>query len=138
MLIGFIGIKENLEVEVEEKYFESQDSNDIIVPQKGPLKSSAALFANGILHGFSWDGAPSLAPALAMTSWRGTLSFLFSYCIGTMAVMSVVAGLVGEGSVRLGKIAKNPNLPRNLSLFSSAAAVIIGIFWFLRGLGAMP
>ena len=29
-----------------------------------------AIFANGILHGFSWDGAPSLAPALAMTSWR--------------------------------------------------------------------
>ena len=137
MLIGFVGIRENLEIEAEEKVFESQDNNDIIVPQKA-LKSSGALFANGILHGFSWDGAPSLAPALAMTTWKGTLSFLFSYCIGTMAVMSLVAGLVGEGSVRLGKIAKNPNLPRNLSLFSSAAAVVIGIFWFLRGLGVVP
>ena len=35
-----------------------------------PMYYLRAIFANGILHGFSWDGAPSLAPALAMTSWR--------------------------------------------------------------------
>lgn len=43
-----------------------------------------AIFLNGVLHGFSWDGAPSLAPALALSSWRSVLWFLVAYCSGTM------------------------------------------------------
>ena len=97
-------------------------------------KSSAAIFANGILHGFSWDGAPSLAPALAMTSMKSCLSFFLSYCLGTITAMSVVAGGVGEGSVRLGKIVNNPDLPRKLSMASSLLAVVIGLFWIFQAL----
>lgn len=43
-----------------------------------------AIFLNGVLHGFSWDGAPSLAPALALSSWSSVLWFLLAYCSGTM------------------------------------------------------
>jgi hypothetical protein len=38
-----------------------------------------ALFLNGMLHGFSWDGTPALAPVLGFTSWEPVLLFLLSY-----------------------------------------------------------
>lgn len=51
------------------------------VPARGAKR---AIFFNGVLHGFSWDGAPSLAPALALSSWSSVLWFLLAYCSGTM------------------------------------------------------
>ena len=132
IVIGFVGIKENLEKEEESKVWndENKVKNDDVAPST--LKSSQAIFANGILHGFSWDGAPSLAPALTMTSWRGALSFLVSYCIGTIIAMSLASGAVSEGSLRLGKAVNNPDLPRNLSLASSLVAIIVGIYWVVQ------
>lgn len=81
LVIGAIGIKENMELQNEKN---SSSSEDEIVGKMSmtTFKSSVSIFLNGILHGFSWDGAPSIAPALAMTSWRSALSFLLSYCIG--------------------------------------------------------
>jgi hypothetical protein len=87
-----------------------------------------AIFANGALHGFSWDGAPSLAPAIAMTSWRGAASFLLSYTLGTVITMSLAAGAMSELSMRVGQVSDNPDLPRKLSLVSSVAAVAIGLY----------
>jgi len=122
--IGIVGIKEAVDTEIiKEDAPVDIDKND---------KSLVAIFANGMLHGFSWDGTPSLAPALAMTSWGSALSFLFSYCLGTMLTMSVTAGMVGEGSSRLGKVANNPNLPRSLSMISSVIAILIGLFWVIQ------
>lgn len=97
----------------------------VITVSRKPIK---AIFFNGIIHGLSWDGAPSIAPALAMSSWSTALSFLASYCFGTMVAMSIVAGLIGEGSSRLGKAANSPDLPRNLSLGSSIVAILIGFY----------
>ena len=98
-------------------------------------ESSRAIFANGVLHGCSWDGAPSLAPALAMTSWRAAVAFLLAYGVGTMAAMSLTAGLVGAGSLRLGEAVGAPrDLPRTLSLGSSVCAVAIGAWWVLQAL----
>jgi len=64
-----------------------------------------------------------------MTSWKSALSFLLSYCFGTMLAMSLTAGLVGEGSLRLGKAVNSPNLPKNLSLASSVIAIFIGFYY---------
>jgi hypothetical protein len=86
---------------------------------------------NGIFHGLSLDGAPSIAPALAMASWKSALSYLFSYCFGTMVAMSLFAGVIGEGSLRLGKVVNKPNLTTNLSLGSSIIALLIGIYYLL-------
>jgi len=58
---------------------------------------------NGILHGFSWDGTPSLAPALALPNLPAVLVFLFAYCGGTVLAMSAVTALIGEGSLRVGE-----------------------------------
>ncbi len=90
-----------------------------------------SIFANGILHGLSLDGAPSIAPALAMSSWKSALSFLLAYCVGTMAIMSFAAGIVGEGSIRLGEAIDNPNFPKKMSFISSLIAILIGIYYIL-------
>lgn len=145
ILIGCIGIKENMDTEAEIVNWQKQQdpiigegngiSTDVAIPSSsGALKSAKAIVANGVLHGFSWDGAPSLAPALAMTSWRSALSFLVAYCLGTMATMAITAGAVGEGSLRLGKAVNNPKLPRNLSFISSVVAIVIGIFWMVKSI----
>jgi hypothetical protein len=125
VLIGLLGVKEAREVDKVESG--SLDEKDL-------GKSSVAIFANGMLHGFSWDGAPSVAPALAMRTWHSAVSFLLSYCIGTMLAMSITAGVVGEGSVRLGKAINTPDLPKKLSFFSSLIAIIIGIYWIAQAI----
>lgn len=139
-VIGAIGVRENLELRKEIKENSERDSGADMKAETSSkmsiatFKSSVSIFLNGILHGFSWDGAPSIAPALAMTSWRSAFSFLLSYCVGTMAAMSFTAGAFGEGSLRLGKAFNNENLPMNLSFASSLLAILIGIYWVVQAL----
>ena len=89
-------------------------------------------FLNGVLHGFSLDGAPSLLPALAMPSWGSALTFLLAYSFGTMATMSIATGSIADLSLRLGKMVNDPALPKRLSFFSSLIAIAIGAFWILQ------
>ena len=84
---------------------------------------------NGILHGFSWDGAPSLAPAVAISTLRGSLTFLLSYALGTMAAMALATTIIGEGTRRAAGKLDRPDLPRDLSLGSSFLALIVGVVW---------
>ena len=93
--IGLIGVKESLVIEEEDDLDTADGSiyHSAPVEVKKPLK---AIFANGILHGLSFDGAPSIAPALAMVSWRSTIKFLLAYCLGTMVTMSLSAGVVSN------------------------------------------
>jgi hypothetical protein len=123
LLIGALGIKEVVY---------DKNNGEESTSSLASLKSNSAIFTNGILHGFSWDGAPSLAPALTLTSWRSAMVFLLSYCFGTMMAMSITAGAVGEGSIRLGEATKNPDLPKKMSIVSSAIAILIGIFWIFQ------
>ena len=120
--IGALGIKENL--------FDTNEIEETFETSK--QQGKRAIFFNGMLHGFSWDGAPSLAPALAMTTWTSILGFLFSYCLGTMIAMSITGGLLSEGSTRLGKAINYPNFPRDLSVASSLVAMSLGIFWIVK------
>jgi hypothetical protein len=132
ILIGLLGIKEAREWE--------EDVSSNAVAQKSlsaaasdmGVKTEAqkrAVLLNGILHGFSWDGAPSLAPAVALATLKGSLSFLFSYAIGTMAAMTLATTLIGETTRRAGEIFHKPDLPQKLSLVSSFLAIGVGLFW---------
>jgi cytochrome c biogenesis protein CcdA len=121
LLIGILGIKENIKAP-EEKHVEDTET----------AKSIRSLFVNGFLHGFSWDGAPSLAPALAMNTWKGALSFLLAYSFGTTLIMSATAAAVGESTLRLGKVVQNRNLTRNLSIGCSVLAILVGAFWIFN------
>ena len=125
--IGLLGIKESNEIEEIHPTGESLQTN---TAKKG--SGLAAIFANGLLHGFSWDGAPSLAPAIAMSSWRAATTFLGAYSLGTVVAMSVSAGLIGTLSSKLGELSNQPDLPKKLSIFSSMFAVVIGIYWIIQ------
>lgn len=91
--IGLLGLKESLLDYEEAPAFEAKSAGSAVVEGATPgagggvSKSGSggkAIFFNGVLHGFSWDGAPSLAPALALSSWSSVLWFLLAYCSGTM------------------------------------------------------
>jgi hypothetical protein len=126
IFIGLLGIKEA-------KEFGKEDDN-VLLPESEMTEESLqaqkrAVVFNGILHGFSWDGAPSLAPALAVATWRGSISFLLAYSLGTVGAMSITTTLIGESTRRAGEILEKPDLPQKLSLVSSFLAIAVGTFW---------
>jgi hypothetical protein len=127
VLIGVLGIRE------------AQAAGEVTLNSDGEeavlgIRSNRAILSNGLLHGCSLDGAPSLAPALAMTSVHSAVTFLLSYCLGVIVAMSATAGAVGEGSLRLAKAANLPDLPKRLSMASSVLALIIGVVWVIKSL----
>lgn len=99
--IGLLGLKESL-LDYHGPTHESEASDATVQrsvgaagysPGAGVARETGggrAIFLNGILHGFSWDGAPSLAPALALSSWSSVLWFLLAYCSGTMVSAELV------------------------------------------------
>ncbi len=125
IFIGLMGIKESIEARKE-----NDEDNDSSTPLG--LRSNRAILTNGILHGCSLDGAPSIAPVLAMKSRRSAVWFLVAYCFGTMAAMSVTAGAIAESSNRLVQTSKMPDLPSKLCFVSSFLAMLVGIFWVVK------
>ena len=129
ILIGGMGIKEAREWEDEmaatpqSLSAAASPDNDVKDTQK------RAVMFNGLLHGFSWDGAPSLAPALAVATWGGNLAFLSAYAAGTMGAMAITTSLIGEGTRRAGEVFNRPDIPQKLSFFSSLLAIVIGAVW---------
>lgn len=131
VVIGAMGIKEAREWEEENPTPQTANSLSAAAsPETGVAEAQKrAVIFNGLLHGFSWDGAPSLAPALAVANWAGNIAFLTSYALGTMITMALTTTLVGEGTRRAGEIFNRPDIPQKLSFFSSLLAIAIGLIW---------
>jgi hypothetical protein len=132
ILIGAMGIREAREWEDEGLNQPAQSLSAAASPDSGvPMKESRnrSVIFNGLLHGFSWDGAPSLAPALAVATWGGNLAFLSAYAAGTMGAMAITTTLIGEGTRRAGEVFNRPDIPQKLSFFSSILAIAIGAIW---------
>jgi len=138
IVIGLLGIKEAREWEeelvvaggggIQQPQSLSAAAVDPSDTKSKSVQKRAVLF-NGLLHGFSWDGAPSLAPALAVATWSGNLSFLLAYAMGTIAVMTVATTLIGEGTRRAGQLFNRPDIPQKISFGSSILAIAIGVAW---------
>jgi len=130
ILIGVIGIKEAREWE-DDIITGAQPQNLSAAAADAGIKTSQkrAVVFNGLLHGFSWDGAPSLAPAIAVATWSGNLAFLSAYAFGTMATMALATTLIGEGTRKAGQFFQRPDIPQKLSLGSSVLAIAIGAIW---------
>ena len=138
VLIGFLGIKESREWQEEIDAGTPQSLSSAAAPNDGTVGSirpqaKRAVIFNGILHGFSWDGAPSLAPALAVATWRGSLTFLFAYALGTIGAMALATIAIGEGTRRAGQLLHRPDIPQKVSFVSSWLAILIGLFWVRLG-----
>merc|ERR1711871_921272 len=127
MLIGIIGLREAAswkDSELEGSLAENASNGTAVAaaatdaqaasPKASKFQNSA-IFVNGLLHGCSLDGLQTLAPALALASWRPALVFVLAHYIGTAISMSTFTAIVGEGSVRVGKALKKPDIVRNLS-----------------------
>ena len=139
IIIGLLGIKEAKEWEApvdggcdvvgDGAAAQPQSLSAAATPAASNSDAKRAVLFNGILHGFSWDGAPSLAPAVAISTWRGSLTFLVSYALGTMAAMTLATTLIGEGTRRAAGKLDRPDLPRDLSVASSFLALVVGVVW---------
>lgn len=129
ILIGVMGIKEAREWEEEIDGVQPKSLSAAATEDGIKTAQKRAVIFNGILHGFSWDGAPSLAPAVAVATWGGNLTFLGAYAFGTMAAMAATTTLIGEGTRRAGEIFQRPDIPQKLSFFSSLLAIAIGAVW---------
>jgi hypothetical protein len=129
MVIGIMGIREAREWEEEIDNVQPQSLSAAAADAGVKTAQKRAVIFNGLLHGFSWDGAPSLAPAIAVATWSGNLAFLSAYAVGTMGAMAVTTTLIGEGTRRAGQIFQRPDLPQKLSLASSILAIAIGVIW---------
>ena len=79
-------------------------------------RRNRTIMLNGMLHGFSVDGTPSLAPALALPSAGAVFVFLVAYCLGTILAMGTVTTVIGEGSLRLGSSLEQVTHPRTIVL----------------------
>jgi len=129
VIIGLMGIREAREWEEDISSVSPQSLSAAAVDIGVKSTRKRAVIFNGLLHGLSWDGAPSLAPALAVATWGGNLSFLLSYALGTATTMAITTTLVGEGTRRAGEAFDRPDIPQKLSLVSSCVAILIGTIW---------
>ena len=96
------------------------------------IATAATVFVNGSVMGLSWDGLPSLAPAVVLESWP-LMWFLLFYALGTAGTMCFAAGLVGETTCWISRVAQ-VNVTERLASLSSLCAIIIGSFWTISGI----
>eukprot|EP00550_Attheya_septentrionalis_P011849 CAMPEP_0198306052 /NCGR_PEP_ID=MMETSP1449-20131203/58217_1 /TAXON_ID=420275 /ORGANISM="Attheya septentrionalis, Strain CCMP2084" /LENGTH=324 /DNA_ID=CAMNT_0044008597 /DNA_START=683 /DNA_END=1654 /DNA_ORIENTATION=+ len=129
ILIGILGIREAREWQEEMENATPQSLSAAAAEPGVKSAQKRAVIFNGILHGFSWDGAPSLAPALAVATWRGNIAFLLAYAMGTMGAMAITTTIIGEGTRRAGEVLERPDIPQKLSMVSSVVAIIVGTVW---------
>jgi len=131
IIIGAMGLREAKEWAEEIDSMPTHSLSAAVSPNTmgNQDKRNRAVVFNGLLHGFSWDGAPSLAPALAVANWGGNLAFLSAYAAGTVATMVIATSFIGEGTRRAGEFFNRPDLPQKLSVFTSLLAIAIGGIW---------
>jgi len=129
IVIGLLGMKEAREWKEEMETVVPISLSAAAVEQGVKSSQKSAVIFNGFLHGFSWDGAPSLAPALAVATWRGSISFLLAYGLGTTIAMTIATTFIGESTLRAGEILDRPDIPQKLSMISSVLAMGVGVAW---------
>ena len=121
ILIGLLSIQEAKGVDFKQEMSEARSS------EKQTLAMKANVLINGIFHGLSLDGIPTLMPVLGATSVKAAVSFLLAYGLGVTAAMVAATVFIGHGTMSL---AKTTDFDLSKLIHGSAvAAVIIGVAW---------
>ena len=124
ILIGYLGYRES-----------STADAGMISPSDPQQKlSGTATLLNGLLHGFSWDGAPSLAPSLVAPNIYHCLAYLVSYSFGVALSMSMATFLASAGTRYWGK-KYGEGVAGRVGRWSSVLAVVVGAVWVIAALG---
>lgn len=90
----------------------------------------SSVFVNGVVLGVSWDGLPSLAPAMVLDDWQVT-SFLIAYLVSTMLTMGFASAVIGELSFWIAYHSQINKLSDHLARVCSYAACVIGTGWLM-------
>lgn len=135
---------------IEESLEEDEDEvKDNAIDKKLPptsLKSTVVrssvmmgtVLINGFVMGLSWDGLPSLTPAMIFNPTQ-TLAFLLAYLVSTAMVMALAAGLIGEATLWLSRRLTldqkddQEHFSTRFTLVTSFVAFLIGFLWLLIG-----
>ncbi len=96
------------------------------------------VLVNGFVMGLSWDGLPSLTPAMIFNPTQA-LAFLLAYLVSTAMVMALAAGLIGEATLWLSRRLSldhkddQEHFSTRFTLVTSFVAFLIGFLWLLIG-----
>jgi len=101
-------------------------------PQKQTFAMKVNMMMNGIFHGLSLDGVPTLMPVLGAGSLATACTFLASYGVGCVLAMTMATIFIGQGTATL---TKNTDFDLGKLIRGSAyGAIVIGIVWTARAL----
>lgn len=98
--------------------------------QKSSLTVKMSMVVNGMFHGLSLDGIPTLLPVIGLGSLKTAITFLVAYGAGVTVAMMMATVFIGKGTMSLAQ-STDFNLGR-LIKGSAFAAIAIGVLWTLR------
>jgi len=126
LLIGSIGVREALEMEVGEdaQSKEAAEKKRKLAAEEKP-KFGLGTFFTGVIHGCQPDSLLVLIPALALDRVHA-IAYLVWFSIGTVIAMSVYTGCISAGTSAISR--DNPQSIRLISVLSSAVALALGGF----------
>uniref|UniRef100_A0A7S4NPN4 Urease accessory protein UreH-like transmembrane domain-containing protein n=1 Tax=Guillardia theta TaxID=55529 RepID=A0A7S4NPN4_GUITH len=110
----------------------AKDLGEAKLHQKQSVFMKANTLLNGLFHGLSLDGVPTLMPVLGLGSLSTALTFLASYGLGVMIAMTCATVFIGQGTMSL---AESTNFDLGKLVRGTAiAAIVIGVLWTLRAI----
>jgi hypothetical protein len=119
----FIGVLSLLEARGRDFKQELKTNTD----QKQTFAMKLNMMMNGIFHGLSLDGVPTLMPVLGAGSLATACTFLASYGLGCVLAMTLATIFIGQGTATL---SKNTDFDLGKIIRGSAyGAILIGICW---------
>jgi len=175
IIIGVMGIYENNEEIAEtEAISKSKSSDSLTLSSSDPIANNStppvtsnkqskskkllsnilltySIFVNGLCMGLSWDGLPSLAPALMLDNWL-VWAFLLAYFGSTIVTMAITSSILGEVTLYIqqrwqaaqasSKEVDSPTVSQeafsnHLAKLASYTACGIGGLWFFLACGKM-
>lgn len=126
IFIGFLSLREA------KGHDFSKDLEEGAASQKSSLTVKMSMVVNGMFHGLSLDGIPTLLPVIGLGSLSTAVTFLVAYGAGVTIAMMMATVFIGQGTMSLAR-STDFNLGR-LIKGSAFAAIIIGVLWTARAI----